>query len=184
MTEIDFFTGYILLMGIVAGSGLLYLLYAEQYAVEYDPFFVITMSGLFLFIIGGPLSEVVYPNLVHWIHGLAACLVLFGLYSPVQNDLRRDQWTKLLLAEPSQIRASTEWMVPMDDAILSLFHSSDLVLTPAIIAYNIDHSREEVNRRLRKLEEADLVEKVDRGKYRMTPNGEAYLSGEFNPTLS
>jgi Mn-dependent DtxR family transcriptional regulator len=75
-------------------------------------------------------------------------------------------------------------MVPMDDAILSLFHSSDLVLTPAIIAYNIDYSREEVNRRLRKLEEADLVEKVGRGKYRMTPNGEAYLSGEFNPTLS
>jgi Mn-dependent DtxR family transcriptional regulator len=74
-------------------------------------------------------------------------------------------------------------MVPMNDAILSLFHSADLVLTPAIIAYNIDHSRKEVNRRLRKLEAATLVEKVKRGKYRITPEGEAYLAGELSPAL-
>jgi hypothetical protein len=162
MTGIDLFTGYVLLMGIAAGVGLLYLLYIERYLIEYDPFFVITVSGLFLFIIGGPVLELVYPTLVHWVHGLAACLVLFGLYSPVQNDIRKDQWAELLLAEPAQIRAPSEWMVPMDDAILSLFHSADLVLTPAIIAYNIDHSRKEVNRRLRKLEAATLVEKVER----------------------
>jgi DNA-binding transcriptional ArsR family regulator len=183
VTGVDFFTGYILLVGIVAGVGLLYLLYIERYIIEYDPFFILTVSGLFLFIIGGPALEVVYPDLVHWIHGFAACLVLFGLYSPVQNDLRKHQWTELLLAEPAQIRASSEWMVPMDDAILSVFYSSDLVLTPAIIAYNIDYSRAEVNRRLTKLEAAHLVEKVERGKYRITSTGEAYLSGEFSPTL-
>jgi hypothetical protein len=66
MTGIDLFTGYVLLMGIAAGVGLLYLLYIERYLIEYDPFFVITVSGLFLFIIGGPVLKLVYPTLVHW----------------------------------------------------------------------------------------------------------------------
>jgi hypothetical protein len=57
MTGIDLFTGYVLLMGIAAGVGLLYLLYIERYLIEYDPFFVITVSGLFLFIIADQYSS-------------------------------------------------------------------------------------------------------------------------------
>lgn len=177
MIGLDLFTGYVLMMGVVAGLGLLVLLYAEFDAVEYDSFVLITVAGLFLFIIGGPLTELLAPSAVHWIHGVAALLVLFGLYSPVQNDLRREEWASLLLTDPSQIRKPAEWMAPIDDAVLGLFHSSELVLTPAIIAYNIDYSREEVNRRLTRLEEAGLVERVERGKYRLTELGERYLRG-------
>jgi DNA-binding IclR family transcriptional regulator len=65
----------------------------------------------------------------------------------------------------------------MDDRVLELFHTSDLVLTPAIIAYNIDYSRGEVNRRLAELETHGFVEKVERGKYRLTEQGEQYLQG-------
>jgi len=103
--------------------------------------------------------------------------VILGLYDPVHNDLRKDEWARLLLQEPSELRHPGEWMVPMDDEILELFHSAHLVLTPAIIAYNIDRSREEVNRRLSELETRQLVERVERGKYRITQLGERYLQG-------
>jgi Mn-dependent DtxR family transcriptional regulator len=53
-----------------------------------------------------------------------------------------------------------------------------LVLTPAIIAYNIDYSRGEVNRRLAELETHGLAEKVERGKYRLTDQGEQYIEGQ------
>ena len=65
----------------------------------------------------------------------------------------------------------------MDDEILELFHSTHLMLTPSIIAYNLDRSREEVNRRLIELVDHGLVERVDRGKYRITEFGEQYLRG-------
>ncbi|ELY64204.1 hypothetical protein C492_06772 [Natronococcus jeotgali DSM 18795] len=68
-------------------------------------------------------------------------------------------------------------MLPVDDAILDLFHSKDLVLTPAIIAYNIHYSREEVNRRLVELESRGFVTKAERGKYRITRLGKQYIEG-------
>ncbi len=74
-------------------------------------------------------------------------------------------------------------MTPMDDAILELFHSSELVLTPAVVALNIDCSCEEVNRHLSRLEAHGLVEKVKRGKYRLTQRGEQYLRGELHVVL-
>jgi predicted transcriptional regulator len=70
-------------------------------------------------------------------------------------------------------------MTPMDDDILELFHSSHLVLTPSIIAYNTGYSREEVNRRLRELTENGLMKRVERGKYRITTIGENYLTGKY-----
>ena len=74
----------------------------------------------------------------------------------------------------SDMRQPADWMVPMDDEILELFHSAHLVLTPSIIAYNIDHSREEVNRRLSALEDKDLIERVERA---VCPVGEGLRFG-------
>ena len=75
-------------------------------------------------------------------------------------------------------------MLPIDDAILELFHSTDFVLTPAIIAYNINYCREEVNRRLIELERRGFVTKVERGKYRITVLGMQYLQGSVSQSLS
>ena len=60
-----------------------------------------------------------------------------------------------------------EWTTEMDIEILNVL-SVFLVLTPAVIADNIDRSREAVSRRLNALEAGGLVEKVDRGKYKIT----------------
>lgn len=183
MEELTPFSAYNLLISLIVALELVYLFYLESSLAGYRRFLLVTVLGLVLFVVGGPIAAVIFPNLVHWIHGFAALLVILGLYSPVHNDLRKEEWARLILNEPAQIRQPADWMTPMDDAILELFHSSNLILTPAIIALNIDHSREEVNRRLNKLENHDLVKKVERGKYRMTNLGEQYLRGNFHVAL-
>jgi predicted transcriptional regulator len=77
-------------------------------------------------------------------------------------------------------RKRGEWQTPLDDEILELLASSELVLSPSIIAYNLDRSREGVASRIAVLTDVDLVEKVDRGKYRITEEGEQYLSGNLD----
>jgi predicted transcriptional regulator len=179
----DIFHAYNLAVGLATAGGLAYLLYTEHVRFGYRRFFDLLVAGLLVFAVGSPLVELVAPSYVHLVHALAALLVILGLYDPVHNDLRRDEWAELLLTEPREFRKPADWMVPMDDRILELFHSAHLVLTPAIIAYNIDHSREEVNRRLSTLEEHDLIERVERGKYRITEHGEQYLQGQLHVAL-
>lgn len=179
----DVFHAYNLVLGLLTSFGLLYLLYSERRPRGFRRFVNLLVAGLLLFAVGTPLAQLFAPAYVHVLHGVSALLVILGLYDPVHNDLRRDEWAELLLSEPRELRKPAEWMVPMDDAILELFHSSDLVLTPAIIAYNIDYSREEVNRRLSTLEEHGLIERVERGKYRITDHGEQYLRGQLHVAL-
>lgn len=168
---------YNLGIGLLSAIGLVYLAYSQRFIVEYRRFIHLLIAGFLVFSVGGPLVDLLAPSLAHAVHGLAALLVIFGLYDPVHNDLRKDEWARLLVRDPGALRHRGEWMVPMDDQILELFHSAELVLTPAIIAFNIHRSREEVNRRLTALEANDLVERVERGKYRITPTGELFLQG-------
>ncbi|RKD89021.1 helix-turn-helix domain-containing protein [Halopiger aswanensis] len=177
MLELPPFAVYNLAVGVVTAVGLLYFLFFRPTVVDYHRHLLLTISGLLLFLVGGPLTELLVPTAVHWIHGAASVLVVIGLYSPVKSELRQDAWADVLLRNPERVRQSDEWMHPIDDAILGLFHSKDLVLTPAIIAYNIDYSREEVNRRLVELESRGFVSKVERGKYRITTLGNQYIEG-------
>lgn len=183
MPEISTFTAYNLAIGFITGVGIVYFLFFKRTVVDYHRFLFITIAGLMLFLIGGPLTEIFFPPLVHWVHGVASLLIIGGLYNPLENDLRRDAWSEILLKDPVQVRQPAEWMLPIDDAILSLFHGADLVLTPSIIAYNIDYSRDEVNRRLAELERRGLVEKVERGKYRITAFGTQYVEGPISHGL-
>lgn len=183
MIEPLLFTMYNLLIGIITGVGVLYFLLFKPTVVEYHRFLFVTIAGLLLFLIGGPVTELIAPKLVHWIHTIASILVILGLYDPLKNDIRNDAWADVLLGEPSLIREPEDWMLPIDDAILSLFHSADLVLTPSIIAYNIEYSRDEVNRRLVELEKRGFVTKVERGKYRITALGRQYLDGDVSHSL-
>jgi DNA-binding transcriptional ArsR family regulator len=147
--------------------------------VRHRNVFLATVLGLVLYAIGGPLSEVFFPPLLHWVHGFAALFAIAGLYSPVHDDLRNRPWTEFLLEDVTDGRSHADWMVPMDDAILDILYASRLTLTPAVIAYNIDRSREAVNRRLSKLESAGLVERVERGKYRLADPGERFVEGDI-----
>ena len=178
------FTAYNLVVGLFTGAGVGYFLSLERTEVGFRRSMVVTAAGLVLFLVGGPVAEVLVPALVHWVHGTAALLVVAGLYDPLEGDLREVAWSELVLDEPARIRQPPEWMLPIDDAILELFHSSDLVLTPSIVAYNIDYSREEVNRRLAELEDRGYVERVERGKYRVTALGTQYIEAPVSYGLT
>ncbi len=176
------FTLYNFAIGLLSAVGIAYLLYTQWYVIEYRRFLSYLGAGLLLFAIGGPLADLLAPGWIHLVHGVAATFVVFGLYNPVHNDLREEEWMRLLFTEPGQLRHPREWMRPMDERILKVFNSSGLVLTPAIIAYNIGYSSKEVNRRLSTMVEHDFVKRVERGKYRMTEVGEQYLHGGFEIT--
>jgi Mn-dependent DtxR family transcriptional regulator len=63
-----------------------------------------------------------------------------------------------------------DWLTEMDKEILEVM-SSELILTPAIIAENIGRSRKGVSNRINPLQAGGLIEKIDRGKYRITTEG-------------
>jgi len=67
-----------------------------------------------------------------------------------------------------------EWVTDMDKEILEVL-SSELILTPSIIAENISRSRKGVSNRINSLQAGSLIEKVDRGKYRITDEGLSVL---------
>jgi len=71
-----------------------------------------------------------------------------------------------------------DWLTEMDLEILRLL-GSEFVLSPSIIAENIDRSREGVSNRLNSLQAGGLVEKVSRGKYKITPEGLEIVPGEW-----
>lgn len=179
MVTYDPFLLYDVVVGFLTTGGLVYMVYIQQ-VVRYRQFLYFLIAGVLLFAIGGPLAALYLPNWIHVVHGFAALFVIFTLYNPVHNDLRHEEWAALLLQDPTQIRHPEDWMTPLDDEILELFHSTELVLSPSIIAYNIDYSSKEVNRRLSKLADHGYIDRVERGKYRLTPLGEDYLYGRLN----
>jgi len=70
--------------------------------------------------------------------------------------------------------------MPIDERVLEALDSSGLILSPAVIAKNIDYTRAEVNRRLTVLVNRDFVTRVERGYYEIAERGQQYLSGEFD----
>ena len=78
------------------------------------------------------------------------------------------------------MRPRVDWMNQTDDRILELLDESDLILTPAVMARNLDYTRNWVSRRVGKLESAGLVEPIDSGYYRISDLGRAYLAGDLD----
>jgi len=67
-----------------------------------------------------------------------------------------------------------------DNRILDLLDESDLILSPNVMAINLDYTRNWVSRRVSKLLDAGLVEQVNGAHYRITDKGRDYLSGEID----
>lgn len=177
-------TIYNLALGLVTGIALCYLLYLQVFVFEYRRSINVLVGGLLLFMVGSPVAEMFLPGYVHVVHGSAALLTAVGLYGSVYKDLEREQWVDLLLRNPKRLRRRGDWMTPMDMDVLDLMNDCGLVLSPAIIAHNLEYSREAVNRRLGELAERGFVERVDHGKYRITALGSQFLdlapSGEID----
>ncbi|MXV61290.1 winged helix-turn-helix transcriptional regulator [Natronorubrum sp. JWXQ-INN-674] len=77
------------------------------------------------------------------------------------------------------MRPRVDWMNQTDNRILELLDESDLALSPAVVAVNLDYSRNWVSRRMSKLEKKGLIEKFRGSYYRITPRGRAYLEGDL-----
>ena len=78
------------------------------------------------------------------------------------------------------MRPRVEWMNQTDDRILELLDESDLILSPSVIAKNLEYTRNWISKRLSLLVNAGLIEQVDEGYYVITDRGRAYLSGELD----
>lgn len=79
-----------------------------------------------------------------------------------------------------------DWMTPVDRDILEILYneggSHELVLSPRLIAENIDWSRQTVRDHVMTLRERDLVEYYDEtgGIYQLSDRGRSYLEGELD----
>ena len=73
-----------------------------------------------------------------------------------------------------------------DHYILEFLDKVDGVQTPKSIAPNIGppdgYNQKYVGQRCRQLDEWGLLERTDRGLYRITDRGRAYLAGRFDPS--
>ena len=79
------------------------------------------------------------------------------------------------------MRQPAAWMqLPIDERVLEALASSGMILSPSVVAINIDKSRSQVNRRLSTLVDYGLVTRVKRGYYEITSEGEAYLAGDLD----
>jgi hypothetical protein len=67
-----------------------------------------------------------------------------------------------------------DWITDLDREICGLLHHG-LILTPSVLAKNLDRPRSSISRRLNTLEAGTIVEKVERGHYKMTQEGYARM---------
>ncbi|WP_256394139.1 hypothetical protein [Natronoarchaeum rubrum] len=80
-----------------------------------------------------------------------------------------------------------EWLTRADVTILEFLHAArdtrgnPAIQSPAIISDNTGLSRKHVGNRCRHLADHDLVEKVERGRYRLADKGERLMSGRIQP---
>lgn len=111
----------------------------------------------------------------HLFEALGGGLVLVGLFVAVRRNLGSSNWPALFETDHRAFRTRREWMDPMDDQILEFLADTEIVITPALIAYNTGYSREAVNRRLLELRERGYVDRLEHGKYRITSAGDRYL---------
>lgn len=89
---------------------------------------------------------------------------------------------------PNEMHRDVSWLTPADVTILQFLNvSRDLnsnpsIQTPTTIAANTGHEQSYVGERCRHLLDHELVERVERGKYRLSERGEMLLAGDIDPS--
>jgi DNA-binding transcriptional ArsR family regulator len=68
-----------------------------------------------------------------------------------------------------------DWITDLDREILALLGNTGVIMTPAVIAKNIERARSSISRRLNTLEAGGMVEKVERGHYKISDEGHARM---------
>ena len=86
-----------------------------------------------------------------------------------------------------KMHRQVDWLRAADVRILEyLYAAKDTrgnpsIQTPTTIAANTGHASKYVGERVRHLANHDLVERVERGKYRLSDRGERLMGGDLRP---
>lgn len=72
------------------------------------------------------------------------------------------------------------WFRPADYEILMFFETHDIIVSPAVVAANIEYDRGYVNKEFRRLSDADLLENAD-GMYTLSTLARDFLNGDVSP---
>ncbi|MFC4449812.1 MarR family transcriptional regulator [Halorussus aquaticus] len=72
------------------------------------------------------------------------------------------------------------WMSPIDYEILLFFEDHDILVSPKVLAVNIDYDRQYTSKRCRKLTQEGILEQDDSGLYRLSDKGRKFLSGDLD----
>ncbi|WP_176548199.1 MarR family transcriptional regulator [Natrinema sp. CBA1119] len=72
------------------------------------------------------------------------------------------------------------WMAPVDYEIMLFFDVHPILVSPKVLAVNIEYDRQYVSRRCSALSDAGLLESVDTGLYQLTETGDSYLKGDLD----
>lgn len=75
---------------------------------------------------------------------------------------------------------AVSWFAKVDYPILNFFRNHDIEVSPAVVAWNIGYDNDYVGKRLRALSRADLLVRIDEGRYELSEEGRRFLAGELN----
>jgi len=88
--------------------------------------------------------------------------------------------------DENKMHRRVSWLRRADVTILEFLHAArdargnPSIQTPVTIAANTGHPRKYVGNRCRHLVDHDMVEKVDRGQYRLSDRGEELMRGQLD----
>lgn len=160
---------YTHVLGAIEATGFVYLLYRYRDVFERHRYFFLPAAGLLLVVLVETFIDRLDPVVVHSVHTFAAAVIAVGLGALLVHETA-DNWSSALFRRSGD---RPDWMTRMDDEILTYLDASDAVLSPGLIAVNLEYSRESVNRHLRRLEDHDFVDRIERGKYRLAEEAHA-----------
>ncbi|MFH5800443.1 MarR family transcriptional regulator [Haladaptatus sp. CMAA 1911] len=72
------------------------------------------------------------------------------------------------------------WMSPIDYEILLFFEEHDILVSPKVLALNIDYNRQYTSKRCRTLTEKGILSQKSNGVYELSEKGRQFLAGDLD----
>jgi len=72
-------------------------------------------------------------------------------------------------------------MSPIDYEILSFFEEHDILVSPQVIAANIEYDRNYTGKRCRNFAEYGVLDRDENGLYQLSDIGRQFVAGELDP---
>jgi len=79
--------------------------------------------------------------------------------------------------KPEEMVERVSWFSPVDYEILIFFEDHDILVSPKVIANNIDYDRQYVSKRCVELMDKGLLRKDETSLYELTDLGRDFLEG-------